>query len=439
MAHVIPFKGILFNKEKINDYADVVTPPYDVISPTEQQQYYDRHPNNVIRLDLGVKKESDTPEENHHTRAAGYFKDWLDREILVKDDAPALYLTSVAFSMQGKPVTRYGMLCLVGLEPFDKGIILPHEKTFSKVKSERFDLIKKCQANFSPIFSIYSDTDNILDTLKKAAENCRPDIDILDDKGDRHMLYRITDPDVHALVSRAMKDNTVFIADGHHRYETALNFKQWLAKNDPDFGSDHPANYVMMYLSSMEDPGLVVLPAHRMLRNIDKTGMIEKSQKYFDITPVPVEKEAVKKTRDTLYTLLKSNADKNAIGVCIHSSPEFYLFTLKPGIMDTVFGDTIEGPLKKLDVTVLTNLILTDILGFDQTRLDDEDLIAYSSDENTAIEKTISGEIDMSFILNPTKIEQVRNIASEGLIMPRKTTYFYPKAITGLVMNSLKA
>ncbi len=438
MANVIPFKGILYNKNKINNHADVVTPPYDVISPLEQQKYHNLHPNNVIRLDLGLKKEDDTQENNHHTRAAEYFNKWLSQGILVKDDTPALYLTTIEFPKQNKTVTRYGLLALVGLEPFEKGVILPHEKTFSKVMSERFDLIKACHANFSPIFSIYSDTSGILDKLKQAVSDMQPVIDIRDNEGHRHKLFSITDPLVHQHVSDAMKEKKIYIADGHHRYETALNFRKWLSENDPNFNSSHPANNVLMYLSSMEDPGLVVLPAHRMVLKVEKTGIIKKAEKYFDITTIPVKQEEPGKAKDTLISMLKSNTDKNAIGVCINGRKEFYLLILKPGMMDKVFGNTLEEPLKKIDVTVLTQLILMEILGFDHARLDNEKLMAYSSVENEAIDAAVSGKCDMSFILNPTKIKQVRNIAAEGLIMPRKTTYFYPKAITGLVMNSLK-
>jgi len=149
MADIAPFRGILYNREKIDNYRNVVTPPYDVISPEEQEKYYDRHPQNIIRLDLAKIKESDTPEDNHHTRAAYHYNQWLKEGILVQDDKPALYFTSVEFKVQEKHVVRYGMIAIVGLEPFEKGIILPHEKTFSKVKSERLELMKQCHTNFT--------------------------------------------------------------------------------------------------------------------------------------------------------------------------------------------------------------------------------------------------------------------------------------------------
>ncbi|MBW1759394.1 MAG: DUF1015 domain-containing protein, partial [Deltaproteobacteria bacterium] len=260
MAKIIPFKGILYNPTQVDNMVDVVAPPYDVISPEEQEKLHDRHPNNVVRLILGKTSENDTPDNNRHTRAANYFNKWCSEDILSQDKCPAFYLTIVEFSLGNKRIIRYGLIALVGLEPFEKGIILPHEKTFSKVKSERLELMKLCKANFSQIFSLYSDQSGILNSLKDAVADTQPDIDFVDDKGERHKLWRITDAAVHQHVSDAMKEKRLFIADGHHRYETALNYRDWVAKNNPDFNADHPANYIMMYLCSMEDPGLIVFP-----------------------------------------------------------------------------------------------------------------------------------------------------------------------------------
>ncbi|MBW1892972.1 MAG: DUF1015 domain-containing protein [Deltaproteobacteria bacterium] len=441
MADIVPFRGILYNQEKIDDYRNVVTPPYDVISPDDQKKYYDRHPANVIRLDLSKKNKSDTPEDNHNTRAAYHFNQWLKEGILVRDDKPAFYFTSTEFKVQGKSVVRYGMIAMVGLEPFEKGIILPHEKTFSKVKSERLELMKQCHANFSQIFSIYRDNKGILSILKAAVDGMEPLADIVDDKGDRHKLWRITDTSVNQQVSDTMKEKKLFIADGHHRYETALNYRNWISKNDPDFDASHPANYIMMYLCSMDDPGLVILPAHRMQIDVGKenlSGFRKKAQAYFDITPIPFSDKEKEKTESSFADLLKKNEANNAFGVFMKGCNEFLILVLKNGVMDKLFGNEIPNQLKTLDVTVLTRLIFMEILGFSQKRLDNEKLIAYSSNAQEALSSVESGRCDMAFIMNPAKMNNVREIASAGLIMPRKTTYFYPKAITGLVMNDLR-
>lgn len=442
MAKIIPFKGIFYNPDKVHNLADVATPPYDVISKQEQHNFYKRHPHNIIRLILNRKTENDTNENNPHARAADFFNNWLSKNILIQDELPALYLTSVEFLSENKTITRFGLIALAGLEPFEKGIILPHEKTFSKIKSERFDLLKDCHANFSPIFSLYSDQKNILCSLKDTALNKTADINFTDDKNLIHKLWRITDTTVHRYISNIMKEKKLFIADGHHRYETALNYRDWVSNNNPDFSTDHPANYVMMYLSSMEDPGLNILPAHRMLTGIQDSvlaAFIQKIRNYFDVTTISFKKKDQEKAQAEFISTLKLNLNnsKNTIGVFMKDCLKFYLLTLKPNVMEEMFGNEFSDSLRNLDVTVLTHLIFIEILGFDLPMLDDEKIIAYSSDAIEAIDRVSLGKCDIAFILNPTKINQVRNIAEEGLIMPRKSTYFYPKVITGQVLNIL--
>jgi len=441
MATLIPFKGILYNSDKINDLSAVTAPPYDVISKEEQDAFHECHPRNVIRLILGKSGEDDTCDHNCHTRAADCFNTWLSEDTLIQDNCPAFYLTSIEFSVENQMMTRFGLIARIRLEPFEKGIVLPHERTFSKVRSERLELMKVCHSNFSPIFSLYSDQGGVLDSLRTAVADKAPDTAFTDGKGHHHRLWRITNPAVHESVSNAMRDKRIFIADGHHRYETALDYRDWVAENTPDFSDDHPANYVMMYLSSMEDPGMLILPAHRMLKEIDDSvleGFVRKAGQYFDITTIPYGSNGHANGRARLISELKANAAVNAIGVSMKDTRDLHLMTLKPNVMDELFADELPNALRGLDVTVLTRLIFMEILGFDQARLDNADLIAYSSIAEDAIEGARDGQCDVSFILNPTRIWQVQDIAQKGLIMPRKSTYFYPKVITGQVMNDLK-
>ena len=442
MAEVIPFKGILYNTRKINNLADVTAPPFDVISEQEQIRFHERHPQNIIRLTLGKITENDTPTDNRYTRAADCLNRWFSDDIMLLDQEPALYLTSMEFLADGNRVTRYGLIALIRLEPFEKGIVLPHEKTFSKVKSERLELMKACHANLSPIFSLFSDEENrIYNKLKDAIDDKSADIVFTDNAGQKHQLWRITDHSVHQYISDALKDKKIFIADGHHRYETALNYRDWLSARTSNFNGNHPANYVMMYLCSMEDPGLVILPAHRLLNEIPvetRESLIHKTKDYFDIITIPYNDEHHKENLSQFISILKSNASKHCIGVCMKDCPELYLLILKPNVMENMFGDELPGVLRNIDVTVLTRLIFMEVLGFDQARLDNERLIAYSSIAEEAIDTVFAGKHDIAFILNPTKIQQVRDIANSGLIMPRKATYFFPKVITGQVMNSLR-
>ncbi len=440
MAKIIPFRGILYNPDKIQDISKVMTPPFDVISKQEQDEYYESHPQNMIRLILGRTTENDTSDNDWHTRAADSLSQWVSDDILVQDDLQSFYLTSVEFPMENRMVTRFGMIALVGLEPFENGIVLPHERTFSRVKSERLELMKKCHTNFSPIFSLYSDDNGILNTVKSAIDGKTPDMDFTDNFDHRHKLWRVTDPDVHKYVTEAMKDKRIFIADGHHRYETALNYKRWVSETNSGFSDNHPANYVMMYLCSMEDPGMVILPAHRLLMDVPSSKISELTENariYFDIQLFSFEENGYEKARDEFISALISNNSTNTVGVFIKDMSEFYLLKLKPDVMETLFSNEIPEALIDIDVTVLTRLIFMEILGFDNARLDNDKLISYSSIAKKAVEAVNAGDCDVAFILNPTKIEQVKKIAEQGLIMPRKATYFYPKVITGQVINKL--
>ena len=441
MAEIIPFRGILYNNNKIKNLADVVAPPFDVISEEEQISLHDSHPQNIIRLTLGKTFETDTASNNRYTRSADSFNNWLLEGIVERDTEPAFYLTSMEFFYANNWVTRFGLIALIRLEPFEKGIVLPHEKTFSNIKSERLELMKACHANFSSIFSLYSDEENsILDQLKDIAHERTPDHFFTDKIGQKHRLWRITDRSLHQHVAETLKDEAIFIADGHHRYETALNYRNWAAAEHPDPDGDHPSNYVMMYLCSMADPGLIILPAHRMLDQIPadtRASFIQKAKEYFDVETIPYKDGGRKAGLTQFISILESNTSKNCIGVFMKDFPELNLLILKPGIMERMFGDELPEVIRNIDVTVLTRLIFREILGFDRARLDNEKLIAYSSVAEEAIDAVAAGRHDMAFILNPTTIQQVRNIAEAGLIMPRKATYFFPKVITGQVMNRL--
>lgn len=440
MAEVVPLNGLVYNSNKTDDFSDVVTPPYDVISKDEQVAFHDRHPYNIIRLILGMDEPGDNAQNNRHTRAANLFQSWIDDEILVQDSVPYLYLTSVEFTLAGQSITRYGMIGNVRLEPFEKGIVLPHEKTFSKIKSERLDLMKMCRANLSPIFALYSDGRGILNRLVESVHGVAPDVVLTDNKGLTHRMWRIGSTEMHTFVTKAMQDQKIYIADGHHRYETALNYRNWLAQTQANFNDTHPANYVLMSLSSMEDPGLTILPAHRLIKDLSAealSGMLQKSARYFDQQHFPVEKPGLDQALAQFTKAQQAQKQTTCIGLFMKKNPDLYLLTLKPGVMADLFERELPAALRDLDVTVLTRLLFMEVLGFDQARLDDAQKIGYCTTAKDAAKAVNAGEYDAAFILNPTKIEQVRQIAGDGLIMPRKSTYFYPKVITGQVINKV--
>ncbi len=439
MATVIPLTGTVYNQDKIKDMAEIVTPPYDVISPQEEDDFIRRHPNNMIHLILGKSKAGDNGTENCHTRAGRQLGKWRADGILVDDEKPAFYLTSTEFELDGKQVTRLGLTGLVALEPFEKGVVLPHERTFSKVRSERLERTKACQANLSAIFALYADNGDVFAILEKTASSEKPCMDFIDRTGQHQKMWRITGPSTCSTISGLMNDKKIFIADGHHRYETALAYQEWLRASRGDLSPDDPANHVLMYLTSTVDPGLVIRPAHRLLHGIPETGISEftrKAGKLFDITTVGNEKSPLEETKQAFVSALETSPE-NTFGACLRESRIFYLLSPKPGIVDKMLAAEIPEVLRSIDVTVLTRLLLMDVLGYDRKRLDNEKMISYTSVSSDAIDFAVNGKCDIAVILNPTRMDQVKRVAEEGLIMPRKATYFYPKVITGQVLYML--
>ncbi len=440
MADVYPFRGIFYNPATIHNLSEVVTPPFDVISAEEQDDYYLRHPKNIIRLILGKRKETDSSSDNPHTRAAAYYRQWLAEGTLIQDDREAVYLTAVNFPLHGQIVTRFGFIALVRLEPFDRRIVLPHEKTFSKVRSERLDLMKACHANFSPIFSLFPGGGALIERLRENTAHQSPECEVTDIRGLEHKLWRVLDTSLHKEVTRTLKESRLFIADGHHRYETALAYRDWIAARTPVFSPSHPSNFVMMYLCSMEDPGLVILPAHRMLDRVPAEAastLLQQAAPYFDVETFAFSPGQADSRKTEFLDRLHAGIDGNTIGVIAKDQPMLGLLRLKPGVMQSRYGSEITASLLSIDVTVLTRLILMDLLGFSNDRLDDASLIHYESSAESAIDAVARGRHDMAFLLNPTKIEQVKTVCEEGWIMPRKATYFYPKVLSGRVLNSL--
>jgi uncharacterized protein (DUF1015 family) len=407
MATIAPFRGILYDQEKIGELSDVVTPPYDVISERRRQAFFDRHPQNVIRLVLSKEEPDDTEQDNRYTRAGAFFRSWLGQGVLKRDTDPALYLTEMDFSNEDEARTRMGFIARVQLEDFDKGGILPHEKTFSGTKADRLRLIQASKGHFCPIFSLFSDpSEDVVGPLRSWMEDLKPDVDFREQIGYRHRLWRVKDQEVCRKVAERLADKSLFIADGHHRYETALNYRNEMVAKTGVFDPAASYNYVLMYLNSMQDPGLVMRSVHRLLCQVPQdamNGFVDRAGEFFEVR----EHRAL------------------------------YVLRIKKGVMERVFGEAIPGPLKQLDVTIATKLVLQKILGFDETVLDDEDSIKYTSRSTKAFEAVDTGKCDMALILNPTRLSHMEAVSRAGLIMPRKSTYFFPKVLSGLVMNKV--
>ena len=438
MAKVQPFKGVRFNPAKAGELADIITPPFDVISDKDQARFYERSPYNVVRLIWGKSTPYDTRGDNPHSRAAGYLRQWLQQDVLRRDSREAFYLTALEFPFQGAHRIRFGLIGRVELAEFADGVVLPHEKTFTNVKSERLGLITACRTNLSPIFSLFDDPADVIGNWADHSTSLPVELDIRDHNGWRHRLWRVTDKDLILRMSRYFQDKRLYIADGHHRYETALNYRKSLGSDLPP---DHPANYTMMYLCSMRDPGLVILPAHRLLKDVPRAvldSFIDRARDFFDVQTLPYAEDRRDSALVELMSVLHANPAEGRIGVFMKRSRRFTVLKLKrPGIMQRLFAGEFPEAIGLLDVTVLTRLIFMELLGFDQSRLDNEKLIGYATDPADAVGSVLQGEYDVTFILNPPSLRQVCDVAERGLVMPRKATYFFPKVTTGLVMNLL--
>ncbi len=442
MARVIPFKGTLYNKGKIGDFSRVVAPPYDVISEEEKEKLRNRHPENVVRLILCPPGEKSGENLSFYNSSATCFRKWLADGTLKTDDEPAIYLTSIEFSIEGTRYQRYAFIAYVRLEPFENKVVLPHERTSSKVKDDRLNLLKATHANFCQIFSLYTDPEQVVvNTLVDAVAGKEPDIDLVDDVEERHRLWRIIDPEVTGRVTDLLADKRLYIADGHHRYETALNYRAWVAKNDPDFSDDHPANFIMMSLTSTSDPGLVVLPTHRLLLKSTpalSSDWLQQAKKLFDIEEIPFEPADRKNAEKQFQDQLRAHMMQNTIGAVLNGRSVFYLLTLRPEAAASAFDSTVPEVLRTLDVTLLTEIVLKKLLGYKQSELDEEEVIDYTSRFEKAIDQALSGKCEAAFLMNPTRNEQVQDVAAQGEIMPRKSTFYYPKVLTGLVFSDKK-
>jgi uncharacterized protein (DUF1015 family) len=438
MAHIKPFRGIRYNPERIAEMASVVCPPYDIISGSEQTAYYDRNPYNVIRMELGLSRPEDDDSNNHHTRAGAYLRTWLKENILIQEKRPAFYFAATDFQTADGTRTRWGLLAAVALEPFDKGNILPHERTYSKVKSERLALMRACPANLSPIFSFFSDQASTIPQLQSHVARKAPVFDFKDHNQHRHRLWVIDDADLIADIVAQLRYQPIFIADGHHRYETALTYRDERATQG-DLGEDHPANYTLMYLSSIQDPGLMILPAHRLLPQVDleiRHRFLKELSLYFEIQTVPSNGSNKASAKDVLRELNHTSPGEGLV-VALRDVSAPLLLKLKADRKRRLYPEDIPDVLKDIDVTLLSEFIFPKFLSLTPNQLDDVNRIHYHHDTQIALEYVRTGKYDMAFIIKPTPIAAVQRIADAGRIMPRKSTYFAPKVISGLVLHGL--
>jgi uncharacterized protein (DUF1015 family) len=428
MAKVIPFRGIRYNQEKVMNISDVVTPPYDIIDDKAQKMFYERHPYNSIRLELGYQFPDDSEKENRYTRAAYNFRKWLDEGVLIRESRDALYLYEQQFYINNVNHTRTGFFARVKLEDFSTGKILPHEETLSKPKADRLALMSECVANFSPIFVFYVDEDMTLDQEYEKVKESQSEIELTADLGEQHRIWVMTDPKLNEKITTTLANQVLYIADGHHRYETALEFYRQNRDKYPE------SSYVLIYLVNACDPGMVVLPTHRIvhsLLNFDLSSFLKKLEKYFYV-------EKIDSQEKDLASLLKKQQDSGKTAFIMGTGESaLYLVILRETGSVEVSSPGKSPAWCSLDAAVLQTLIFQKILNISPEKIADQENITYTREDATAL-NALNQNAQLAFLLNPTKISEIIKVASAGDKMPQKSTYFYPKLLTGLVINDLK-
>lgn len=441
MAHVLPFRGIVYNKEKIADISLVTSPPYDVISERAKQRYYEKHPYNIIQLELG----DEGLGKDRYKYSADKLDEWLRDGILIRADKPAFYFYKIDFSLNGKiRKQRKGFIGLCKLEEFGKGMIFPHERIHQAQKDDRLNLLRTCKANLSQIFSLYSDPSQKVNSLFERYIQKPPLFDFYDVEEDiHHKLWEVYDRELFSQIREIMETKTILIADGHHRYEASLEYKKEMEKEYKSITGREPFNYTMMYFCPLEDEGLVILPSHRLiynLKNFNPREFEKELNRYFIKTDVQFSPENESTRFNEFYDFLKVEGLKgNVFGLYINGNSYLSLLRLKEELnIASIMGDGIPAVLQKLDVIILHRFIIEQLLGINE-KDQDQNHIRIIKNHVRAFELVKEGRFQMVFFLNPPRVEEIKEVASEGEIMPQKSTFFYPKLPTGLVINKLNS
>jgi len=414
MAYIVPFRGVVYNTERVAGN-DVIAPPYDVIPPALREKLYEKSPFNIVRIDFGKDEPGDSDTENKYTRAASSFSSWLADGILVQDQAEIFYGYEITYSVFGETRTLRGILGLLRLEELGTGVF-PHEETRPKAKADRLNLMYATGANTSPIFGLYNSPANVSNTIIKGIST-EPYLATTDSDGAEHRLHKIHDASQISRIQAELSDKPIFIADGHHRYEVALAFKKEMHQktNRPaDDATPKPWDYVLMFFANIADEGLTILPTHRLIKGVSAPQtVLDKLTSDFEIVKMPASADI----GSTMRT-----EGKHAFGLYMRNQDGWYLLRYRGGKLQD-----INPALGELDVVIMHQLIINRDLMVNE--------IAYEMSAAEAVSRVNSGDFDAAFFLNATEVGDLERVAGAGLRMPAKSTYFYPKLLTGLVIN----
>ncbi len=423
MADFLPFAAIRYNESRV-PIEDVVAPPYDVIDPDHKKRLRDRHPNNVVRLILG--------EGDWYSEAARTFRKWQEEGVLVRDEEPAFYLYKQCFTVKGKEYCRWKILGRLRLEPFGKGKVFPHEKTLAGPKEDRLRLYNAVKANLSPVFGIFRDKKEIYQRLTKETSGYRLLYSFKDHDGLEQSLWRLP-KELEELVVEGVKEESIFIADGHHRYETALLYQKERMAENPNHTGDEPYNFVLMALVSMNDPGLLVLPTHRVLKEEwakNPEEIKEKLERFCRI-------EARPETLEDVLNIVVPVHDKHLFGFYCREEG-FSILRLKDEAVPPGRLSHLPPSLAELQVSLFHTVVVEDVLGLSPEVVEKKAPLIYFKNAPQAVEAVDSGVGRYAFFLNAPTLEEIASVAESGETMPQKSTFFYPKLTTGLVFYSLE-
>jgi uncharacterized protein (DUF1015 family) len=433
MAEILPFAAIRYNLDRVNA-SEVVTQPYDKISPAMQDRYYDANPYNLVRIILGRRESADGPSQNVYTRAAAYGKEWMGKGVLKRDSEPSLYAYSQHFTApSGNSVERRGFIGLGRVEDYSAKVVFRHEQTLAKPKADRLELLRATRVHYEQLFLLYEDRGEI-DALLDAAKKDRPAIDVRDEYDVAHRVWRVSDANVIAAVQRQMNDQRLVIADGHHRYETALNFREE-CRRAAGRNCDPRAAYefVMMTFVNMNDPGLVILPTHRVVHSLESfsaAGFVRAADKLFSVEEVDAGIDASGATK-----LLRERGGNGTALLAVTKDRVFLLHSAKPAAFECMAG--LSTRQQELDVVQLHKCLLEGVLKLTEESIRNQQNLSYVRESAEALEQVRRGSANITFLMNPCRVQQVRDIAFAGEVMPQKSTDFYPKLLSGLTAYAL--
>lgn len=434
MLRIAPFRGVFYNPKKVRDLAKVIAPPYDVISREEQEKLYKKSPHNFVRLDLSQEPDS-------YQSVAQAWSEWQAQEIFSRDATPAIYFLSHRFRLKsGEQKIRQGFFALTELQDFSTGAIRPHEKTHDAPKEDRLHLMLACHAQLSPIFTLYTQSKPTINSMFAVAiEGESPFMEVETEQGEELRLWRLTDPALVQNLQQEMASQSLLIADGHHRYEASLKYRDQMRNALGESTGNEAFNYILTYFANVHDENVVILPTHRLVRGYTHKPFMELEealQTYFYVEQHPKTPEG----KASFLKALKTAAKKHrVIGVSFKRDPRYLILRLKNKRIMQRLAKDMSAPLRELDVSTLHLLILEHILGITPEQQADGSSIQYTQDEEIALQRLEKEDFQAAFILNATKAEEILAIISTGEKMPQKSTYFYPKLPSGLIVNKIDA